>query len=54
MSLASRHIPITGKVTGWLSIGSSLGALILPWMVGQLFETLGPEMLLDLNLVNIG
>jgi MFS transporter, FHS family, Na+ dependent glucose transporter 1 len=54
MSLASRHIPITGKVTGWLSIGSSLGALVLPWIVGQLFETLGPEMLLDLNLVNIG
>jgi FHS family Na+ dependent glucose MFS transporter 1 len=53
MSLASRHIPITGKVTGWLSIGSSLGALVLPWLVGQLFETVGPEMLIYLNFGNV-
>jgi len=53
MSLASRHIPITGQVTGWLSIGSSLGALILPWVVGQLFENVGPEMLLYLDFFNI-
>jgi MFS family permease len=53
MSLASRHIPITGQVTGWLSIGSSLGALLLPWLVGQLFEPVGPQVLMTLNLVNI-
>ncbi len=54
MSLASRHIPITGKITGILSIGSSLGALILPWLVGQLFEGIAPEVLIYLDLVNIG
>jgi FHS family Na+ dependent glucose MFS transporter 1 len=53
MSLASRHIAITGKVTGWFSIGSSLGALVLPWLVGQLFEPLGPELVIYLNLANI-
>jgi FHS family Na+ dependent glucose MFS transporter 1 len=53
MSLASRHIAITGKVTGWFSIGSSLGALVLPWLVGQLFETVGPELVITLNLANI-
>ncbi len=53
MSLASRYIPMTGKVTGWLSIGSSLGGLILPWAVGQLFETLGPEMLIYLDFGNL-
>jgi MFS transporter, FHS family, Na+ dependent glucose transporter 1 len=52
MSLASRYIPITGKVTGILSIGSSLGALVLPWLVGQMFETVAPETLLTLNLAN--
>lgn len=52
MSLASRHIAITGKVTGWFSIGSSLGALVLPWLVGQLFEPLGPELMIYLNLAN--
>ncbi len=52
MSLASRHIPITGKITGILSIGSSLGALILPWLVGQTFEAVAPETLITLDLVN--
>jgi FHS family Na+ dependent glucose MFS transporter 1 len=54
MSLASRHIPITGGITGILSIGSSLGGLVLPWLVGQWFETIAPETLLVANLVNIG
>ena len=54
MSLASRHITITGRITGILSIGSSLGALVLPWLVGQWFETIAPETLLVANLVNIG
>lgn len=54
MSLASRHIPITGRITGILSIGSSLGSLVMPWLVGQGFETIAPESLLVVNLVNIG
>jgi FHS family Na+ dependent glucose MFS transporter 1 len=54
MSLASRHIPITGRITGIMSIGSSLGALLMPWLVGQWFETVAPEMLLVVNLVNMG
>ena len=53
MSLASRYMSITGKITGWFSIGSSLGALVLPWLVGQLFEPVGPELLIYLNLGNI-
>ena len=54
MSLASRHIPITGRVTGIMSIGSSLGALVMPWLVGQWFESVAPETLLVVNLVNMG
>jgi MFS transporter, FHS family, Na+ dependent glucose transporter 1 len=53
MSLASRHIPISGKITGILSIGSSLGALILPWVIGQTFEAVAPETLISYDFVNI-
>jgi FHS family Na+ dependent glucose MFS transporter 1 len=53
MSLASRHIPITGKITGVFSIGSSLGALVIPWLIGQFFERLGPQVVIHFNLVNL-
>lgn len=39
---------ITGAVTGWLFVGASLGGMILPWLIGQYFETLGPKFLLAL------
>jgi len=50
LSLAERRIPITGRVTGWFLVGSSLGAMLLPWLIGQLFESLGPQ----ITLVAIG
>jgi FHS family Na+ dependent glucose MFS transporter 1 len=44
ISLAERHVIITGQRTGWFLIGASLGAMSLPWMIGQLFEAIGPQM----------
>lgn len=41
MVFAGERMQITGKVNGWFFVGSSLGAMALPWLVGQLFETLG-------------
>ncbi len=34
---------ITGKVTGWFIVGSAVGSMILPWLMGQLFEYAGPR-----------
>lgn len=42
-SLAERHIPISGRVTGWFFVGASLGGMSLPWLIGQLFELIGPH-----------
>jgi FHS family Na+ dependent glucose MFS transporter 1 len=42
ISLAERRLRITGRVTGWFLVGSSLGAMFLPWLIGQLFEASGP------------
>lgn len=41
-SLAGSHMVITGKVTGWLFIGAGAGGMVLPWIIGQLFESIGP------------
>jgi fucose permease len=43
LNLAGSHMTITGFVTSWFFVGSSLGGMILPWLVGQLFEPVGPH-----------
>lgn len=55
LSFAGRRITITGQVTSLFFVGASLGGMILPSLVGQLFEWLGPPavmvaILLDLTI----
>ena len=46
LAFAERRMVITGRVTGWFFVGSSLGAMTVPWVIGQLFERVGPEVML--------
>lgn len=41
ISLAEGRMPISGRATGWFFVGSSLGGMSIPWIIGQLFETRG-------------
>lgn len=43
MSLSGEIMPISGKVTGLFSIGNSAGSMLVPWVIGQFFETTGPQ-----------
>lgn len=43
MSLAERRLTITGQVTSFFFVGASLGGMALPWVIGQLFERIGPQ-----------
>jgi FHS family Na+ dependent glucose MFS transporter 1 len=43
LTLAERRMTITGRVTGWFFVGASLGGMTLPWLIGQLFESVGPQ-----------
>ncbi len=54
MSLAGRVLAINGKVTSIFSSGSSLGTLFVPWLVGQYFESVGPQVLTTLLMVDLG
>lgn len=45
-ALAENRLKISGQVTGFFLVGASLGAMVLPWMVGQLFEKIGARVLL--------
>ena len=53
MSLAERMMPITGQVTGWFLIGSGAGTMALPWLIGQLFEPLGPRVMMYLVMADV-
>lgn len=43
ISLAERHLKITGTVTSFFFVGASLGGMSLPLLIGQLFESIGPR-----------
>lgn len=43
LSFAERRMTITGKVTSFFFIGASSGGMLLPWLIGQLFEKIGPQ-----------
>ena len=53
VSYAGRRMAVTGQITAWFSVGASLGSLILPLVVGQLFEISGPQILILVLLVDL-
>lgn len=53
ITLAESRIGITGQVTGWFLVSSSIGAMLLPWLIGQLFESVGPQITMIAILVDL-
>jgi fucose permease len=48
--LAQRRMVVTGKVTSIFLVASSVGSMSLPWVIGQLFESSGPSVMMLLVL----
>jgi len=42
---ASQSLRLTGRLTGIIFMGDSLGAMLLPWLTGQLIDSAGPRAL---------
>ena len=53
ITLAERRVRITGQVTAWFLVGGSLGGMILPWLIGQLFESVGPQVTMSAILADL-
>lgn len=45
LTLAGEAMTLSGRVTSLFVVGFSLGGIVLPWLVGQGFEPLGPWVL---------
>ena len=53
ITLAEQRMTLTGQVTSLFFVGSSLGGMFLPWVVGQAFEPLGPISMLLIVLLDL-
>lgn len=42
ITLAERRMVVTGQVTSWFFVGVGLGSMLMPWLIGQLIEPIGP------------
>lgn len=40
-SWISQVVPLNGKLTGYLYLGDSMGAMILPWLIGRVIDSSG-------------
>lgn len=50
LAFAERRMTLSGKLTGYLFSAASGGSMILPWIVGQFFVAVGPQVLFYLVL----
>lgn len=53
LNFAERRLIITGSITSWFFVGSSLGGMFWPWLVGQLFESVGPSVVMIATFVDL-
>jgi FHS family Na+ dependent glucose MFS transporter 1 len=53
MTLAEEKMHITGSVTGWFLVGTGLGGMFLPWLIGQAFVLVGPQIVMKIIFVDI-
>lgn len=53
MSFSGEIMTISGKITGLFSIGNSAGSMLIPWIIGLLFEHSGPESMAVVLLVDM-
>lgn len=54
LSFAERRMTITGQITGWIFLGAGVGGMIVPWLIGQLFERMGAWVTMYILLADLG
>ncbi len=53
LAYAERYLTMSGQVTRWFFVGTGLGGMILPWMLGVLIENNGPAAIMPALWVNM-
>jgi MFS transporter, FHS family, Na+ dependent glucose transporter 1 len=53
ISFAEHRMALSGKITSYFFVGASLGGMTIPWLIGQLFEAIGPRYTMITLLVDV-
>jgi len=53
MVYAQRRILLNGRITSWFFVGVGAGAMIVPWLIGQWFEKIGPQVTMWIIFVDV-
>ncbi|MBN1312848.1 MAG: MFS transporter, partial [Anaerolineae bacterium] len=53
INLAERRMNLTAQIMSWFFVGGSLGSSLLPWLIGQLFEGIGPHVVMIVILADL-
>jgi FHS family Na+ dependent glucose MFS transporter 1 len=52
-TLAGRSVRLTSRVSGFILLGDSLGFMVLPWVVGQVLQGVGPQAMTTLVFLSL-
>lgn len=53
VALAGKRLHLSGRVTAWLFVGASSGAMVLPWLLGRIFGAWGPTATMAALLIDV-
>jgi MFS transporter, FHS family, Na+ dependent glucose transporter 1 len=53
ISFAEHRMALSGKITSYFFVGASLGGMTIPWLIGQLFDRIGPRYTMVTLLVDV-
>ena len=51
--LGGRHLHLTAGIASLFMVGGSLGGMIIPWLIGQRFEAVGPQTTMVILLIAV-
>ena len=51
--LGQRHLHLTATITSLFMVGGSIGSMVIPWLIGQRFESIGPQVTMMVLLVAV-
>ncbi len=53
LTFAGHRMTITGRVTSFFFLGATAGGMLLPWFIGQFFETVGAQFMPQVILIDL-